>query len=254
MITDHKLFVLINVYFPNAGQGVHRALFKMDFYECILAKCRELLSAGRSVVLLGDVNTAHRPIDLWKEEVRDWSTVDYRGCLDSEADDRSIEIGQRRARLNMDICLKNDNGSTRCWLRDLWTHYDTSTATSHACTHGGTQSPTLVASTMAGALVCRSIRFNSRSLNAYSMQSADYAFVSSDLADRILQADVIASQTGSDHAPISLVLDLAVERVSTSEPRLASTNRLAVAHVRATKCFILLSSVVLTRRPDLSLS
>jgi len=86
------------------------------------------------------------------------------------------------------------------------------------------------------------------------MQSADYAFVSSDLADRILEADVIASQTGSDHAPISLVLDLAVERVSTSEPRLASTNRLAVAHVRATKCFILLSSVVLTRRPDLSLS
>ena len=162
MITDHKLFVLINVYFPNAGQGVHRALFKMDFYECILAKCRELLSAGRSVVLLGDVNTAHRPIDLWKEEVRDWSTVAYRGCLDSERlIDRSIEIGQRRARLNMDICLKNDNGSTRCWLPALWTRYDTSTATSHACTHGGTQSPMLVASTMAGALVCRSIRFDS---------------------------------------------------------------------------------------------
>lgn len=57
-------FVLYNIYFPNGGQGPDRLAFKLDFYDCFLAKIRAHIAAGDNVIVCGDVNTAHQPIDL----------------------------------------------------------------------------------------------------------------------------------------------------------------------------------------------
>ena len=57
-------FVLFNVYFPNGKSREERLRYKMDFYEAFQKMCEGLIAEGRNVIVCGDVNTAHREIDL----------------------------------------------------------------------------------------------------------------------------------------------------------------------------------------------
>ena len=61
---DFDEFVLMNVYFPNGKMGSERLKFKLDFYDAFLDYIERLREQKRSVVFLGDVNTAHQEIDL----------------------------------------------------------------------------------------------------------------------------------------------------------------------------------------------
>ena len=61
---DFGEFILYNIYFPNGGQGEERLRFKLDFYDCFLEKVEKQIRDGRRVVICGDVNTAHKEIDL----------------------------------------------------------------------------------------------------------------------------------------------------------------------------------------------
>ena len=56
--------VLFNVYFPNGQQGDERLAHKMKFYDDFLAYCETLRDEGKGIIICGDVNTAHREIDL----------------------------------------------------------------------------------------------------------------------------------------------------------------------------------------------
>ncbi|XP_016076090.1 PREDICTED: DNA-(apurinic or apyrimidinic site) lyase 2 isoform X2 [Miniopterus natalensis] len=57
-----KILTLINVYCPHAGKP-ERLAFKMRFYHLLQIRAEALLAAGSHVIILGDLNTAHRPID-----------------------------------------------------------------------------------------------------------------------------------------------------------------------------------------------
>jgi len=57
-------FVLLNVYFPNGKASAERLAYKMDFYDAFQDHCAKLRAQGKSLVICGDVNTAHREIDL----------------------------------------------------------------------------------------------------------------------------------------------------------------------------------------------
>jgi exodeoxyribonuclease-3 len=57
-------FVLINCYFPNGGRDQERVPYKLAFYDAFQAYCDTLRSQGHSLVICGDVNTAHQEIDL----------------------------------------------------------------------------------------------------------------------------------------------------------------------------------------------
>ena len=57
-------FTLLNCYFPNGSRDHRRVPFKLAFYEAFLALCERLRAEGRAVIFCGDVNTAHREIDL----------------------------------------------------------------------------------------------------------------------------------------------------------------------------------------------
>lgn len=57
-------FDLLNVYFPNGTSGDERLQFKLDFYDAFLEHCEGLRKQGKKLVVCGDVNTAHNPIDL----------------------------------------------------------------------------------------------------------------------------------------------------------------------------------------------
>lgn len=64
IIAHYADFSLINCYFPNGGRDLSRVPFKMAFYDAFLQKCESLRSSGKPVLFGGDVNTAHREIDL----------------------------------------------------------------------------------------------------------------------------------------------------------------------------------------------
>jgi exodeoxyribonuclease-3 len=60
---EYDDFWLLNVYFPNGGQGPERLDFKMRYYDAFLAFC-EKLRKDKPVIFCGDINTAHEEIDL----------------------------------------------------------------------------------------------------------------------------------------------------------------------------------------------
>ncbi len=59
-----KKFVLINTYFPNGGGGPERLEYKLKFYKAFLQYIKEIEASGLPVIFCGDVNTAHKEIDL----------------------------------------------------------------------------------------------------------------------------------------------------------------------------------------------
>ena len=60
----HPDFYLFNVYFPNGQRGHERLQYKLSFYARLLEVCDELQERGENIVITGDFNTAHMPIDL----------------------------------------------------------------------------------------------------------------------------------------------------------------------------------------------
>ena len=62
--TEFNGFDLLNVYFPNGTSGSERLQYKMEFYDAFLDHCESLRSQGKKLIITGDVNTAHKPIDL----------------------------------------------------------------------------------------------------------------------------------------------------------------------------------------------
>lgn len=61
---DYKNFILFNVYFPNGKASGERLKFKMDFYDTFLDYINTLKKKGKNLIICGDVNTAHKEIDL----------------------------------------------------------------------------------------------------------------------------------------------------------------------------------------------
>jgi len=91
IMTEFPEFVLFNVYFPNGKQNSDRLNFKLEFYETFLKKVDHLKAQGKKVVFCGDVNTAHREIDL----ARPAANADISGFLPIERRwiDRVVEHG-----------------------------------------------------------------------------------------------------------------------------------------------------------------
>jgi len=62
--TVHTGFRLFNVYFPSGTRGRNRVDYKLDFYARLLDVCDEHHRRGEALIVGGDFNTAHMPIDL----------------------------------------------------------------------------------------------------------------------------------------------------------------------------------------------
>ena len=55
---------LFNIYFPSGSRGHERVGYKLEFYAHLLKKLDVLHKKGENLILTGDFNTAHQPIDL----------------------------------------------------------------------------------------------------------------------------------------------------------------------------------------------
>ena len=64
IIAFYDTFVLFNIYFPNGKASKERLQYKMDFYDAFLEYVDSLREKGKRIIVCGDVNTAHKEIDL----------------------------------------------------------------------------------------------------------------------------------------------------------------------------------------------
>ncbi len=111
--------IVVSVYFPSGSSSDERQAAKFRFLERFLPQLRILKTRGKPVVFCGDINIAHKEIDLknWKgnqknsgflPEERQWMTdlfdldgwVDVFRCLDKSTDRYTwwSQRGQARAK------------------------------------------------------------------------------------------------------------------------------------------------------------
>ncbi len=156
---DFEHFTLLNIYFPNGKASPERLAYKMGYYEAFLKHAESLRKEGRKLVICGDVNTAHKEIDLNRPK----ENVGISGFLPEERAwmDKFIEKGY----IDTFRHFHPDEPKRYSW----W-----------------------------------SLRTAARGRNAG--WRIDYFFVSEDLKDNLLSADIHSEVMGSDHCPISLEL------------------------------------------------
>lgn len=74
LVLDMDGLVLINGYFPNGGEDNARVPYKLAYSDAVLdyAKTRE--KEGKSVIICGDLNTAHKEIDIARPKENEGNT------------------------------------------------------------------------------------------------------------------------------------------------------------------------------------
>eukprot|EP01062_Namystynia_karyoxenos_P013090 TRINITY_DN14714_c1_g1_i1.p2 TRINITY_DN14714_c1_g1~~TRINITY_DN14714_c1_g1_i1.p2 ORF type:complete len:559 (+),score=185.19 TRINITY_DN14714_c1_g1_i1:82-1677(+) len=70
ILTEHGNVSLFNVYVPNSGQGSKRLPYKMRFLSALRKRMQERRAKGQRVVLVGDLNLAPRPVDVFWQALR----------------------------------------------------------------------------------------------------------------------------------------------------------------------------------------
>ena len=85
LIAHFENLTVISAYFPNSQDKGARLSYKLDFNRAIKDICDKIVKDGKNVVLCGDYNVAHKPIDLehpesnqqnpgYLPEEREWMT------------------------------------------------------------------------------------------------------------------------------------------------------------------------------------
>lgn len=64
LVAEYPGFVLVNSYFPNSQREHTRLDYKLAFCKQMLSFLEKMRKQGKQVVLCGDFNIAHTPIDL----------------------------------------------------------------------------------------------------------------------------------------------------------------------------------------------
>ena len=65
VVTEHKDFLLFNVYFPNGSQTEQRHLFKQEFLRRFTRYLHRLIKKGQEIIVVGDYNTAYLDWDVF---------------------------------------------------------------------------------------------------------------------------------------------------------------------------------------------
>jgi len=109
VILDFEDYVLLNVYFPNGGASPARLDYKMDFYDHFLRFINDLKDEGKKVIFCGDINTAHKEIDLARPKANEKNT----GFLPQERAwiDKVVESGY----LDTFRLFNNEGGQYSWW-------------------------------------------------------------------------------------------------------------------------------------------
>lgn len=64
LAADYDGFSVVCAYFPNSQDGGARLGYKLEFCDAILEFCNSVHNEKHGIILCGDYNIAHKPIDL----------------------------------------------------------------------------------------------------------------------------------------------------------------------------------------------
>ena len=64
LVAEYPKFVLMSIYYPNGKASAERLKYKMEFYDAFLKFANKLKKQGKNIIVCGDVNTAHKEIDI----------------------------------------------------------------------------------------------------------------------------------------------------------------------------------------------
>ena len=64
LVAEYPKFVLMSIYYPNGKASAERLKYKMEFYDAFLKFTNKLKKQGKNIIICGDVNTAHKEIDI----------------------------------------------------------------------------------------------------------------------------------------------------------------------------------------------
>jgi exodeoxyribonuclease-3 len=157
--TRHPDFLLYNIYFPNGQRGQERVDYKLDFYARLLEICDSQHAAGENIIITGDFNTAHKPIDLRhpkENETNSGFLPEERAWVDKYLENGFVDIYR---------CLYPER------VQYTWWTY----------------------------------RMAARQRNVG--WRIDYFLVSEQLAARVKAVTIHEDVQGSDHCPVSLLID-----------------------------------------------
>ena len=160
LITEHNKFLLYNIYFPNGQKNEERLKYKLDFYDDLLPIINDQVESGNNVIVTGDWNTAHRPIDLARPN-ENKNTSGFMPIEREKVDEYILNGWIDTFR------LFHEEGGRYSW----WTY-----------------------------------RFGARDRNIG--WRIDYFFVNERMVEICTAADIHQNIFGSDHCPVSLILDL----------------------------------------------
>ena len=160
LITEHNKFLLYNIYFPNGQKNEERLKYKLDFYDDLLPLINDQIESGNNVIVTGDWNTAHRPIDLARPN-ENKNTSGFMPIEREKVDEYILNGWIDTFR------LFHEEGGRYSW----WTY-----------------------------------RFGARDRNIG--WRIDYFFVNEGMVEICTDADIHQNIFGSDHCPVSLILDL----------------------------------------------
>jgi exodeoxyribonuclease-3 len=91
VIAEYESFFLFVIYFPNGQMNDTRLQYKLAFYDKCLEIMQTYRAKGKAVLVTGDYNTAHKPIDLARPKANET----YSGFLPIERAwlDKIVEHG-----------------------------------------------------------------------------------------------------------------------------------------------------------------
>lgn len=65
LMLEYHNACIFNIYFPNGQRDAERLKYKLDFYDTFLEYAENKRREGKSIIVCGDFNTAHKEIDLF---------------------------------------------------------------------------------------------------------------------------------------------------------------------------------------------
>ncbi|KAF3697174.1 DNA-(apurinic or apyrimidinic site) lyase 2 [Channa argus] len=184
IITQHKIMcqdevktvTIINVYCPRADpEKPERKQFKLQFYKLLQCRAEAILKNGSHVIVLGDVNTSHRPIDHCDpSEIEDFGENPGRKWLNGFLHDGNQEEERNEEEPN------ESNPTNTVKFVDTFRYFHPSRTNAFTCW-----------STLTGA---RQTNYGTR---------IDYIFADCQLAKNyFVGADIMPEVEGSDHCPV----------------------------------------------------
>ncbi len=74
IVAIFEKIVLLNCYFPNGGGGPERLEYKLKYYDQFLKVIEKYRKDGYGVIFCGDINTAHKEVDLARPKENEKNT------------------------------------------------------------------------------------------------------------------------------------------------------------------------------------